>query len=79
MFKTVDLRSDTLTLPTEEMREAMAKAEVGDEQYSEDPTVNRLQGMGSEFWLTTSLATISRVHQLFKWLGKQRKRAKASR
>lgn len=48
MFKTVDLRSDTLTLPTEEMREAMAKAEVGDEQYSEDPTVNRLQGMAAE-------------------------------
>jgi threonine aldolase len=41
----VDLRSDTLTLPTPEMREAMARAEVGDDVYGEDPTVNRLQEM----------------------------------
>ena len=39
----IDLRSDTVTLPTEEMREAMARAEVGDDVYGEDPTVNRLQ------------------------------------
>ena len=38
----VDLRSDTLTLPTDEMREAMATAAVGDDVYGEDPTVNRL-------------------------------------
>ncbi|MFQ3611041.1 MAG: GntG family PLP-dependent aldolase [Fimbriimonadales bacterium] len=39
----VDLRSDTLTLPTPEMRRAMAEAELGDDVYGEDPTVNRLQ------------------------------------
>ena len=39
----VDLRSDTVTQPTAEMREAMAEAEVGDDVYGEDPTVNRLQ------------------------------------
>jgi len=39
----VDLRSDTVTLPTPEMRRAMAEAEVGDDIYREDPTVNRLQ------------------------------------
>jgi threonine aldolase len=39
----IDLRSDTVTLPTEEMRAAMARAEVGDDVYGEDPTVNRLQ------------------------------------
>jgi len=39
----VDLRSDTVTRPTPEMRRAMAGAEVGDDQYGEDPTVNLLQ------------------------------------
>jgi threonine aldolase len=39
----VDLRSDTVTRPTPAMREAMARAEVGDDVYGEDPTVNRLQ------------------------------------
>jgi len=39
----VDLRSDTVTTPTPEMRRAMANAEVGDDVYAEDPTVNRLQ------------------------------------
>ena len=39
----VDLRSDTVTLPSREMREAMAAAPVGDDQYGEDPSVNRLQ------------------------------------
>ncbi len=40
---TVDLRSDTVTRPTPAMREAMARAEVGDDVYGEDPTVNALQ------------------------------------
>lgn len=40
---TVDLRSDTLTRPTEAMRQAMATAEVGDDVFGEDPTVNQLQ------------------------------------
>jgi threonine aldolase len=39
----IDLRSDTVTRPTPEMRRAMAEAEVGDDVYAEDPTVNRLQ------------------------------------
>src|SRR5438094_5552543 len=39
----IDLYSDTLTKPTEAMRQAMARAEVGDEQRREDPTTNRLQ------------------------------------
>ncbi|MFO0705616.1 MAG: low-specificity L-threonine aldolase [Nitrospira sp.] len=39
----IDLRSDTVTRPTDAMRKAMAKAEVGDDVYGEDPTVNRLQ------------------------------------
>jgi threonine aldolase len=39
----IDLRSDTVTRPTPAMREAMASAEVGDDVYSEDPTVNRLE------------------------------------
>jgi threonine aldolase len=43
-----DLRSDTLTLPTPEMREAMARAEVGDDVWGEDPTVTRLEAMSAE-------------------------------
>jgi threonine aldolase len=39
----IDLRSDTVTRPTAEMRAAMAGAEVGDDVYGEDPTVNALQ------------------------------------
>ncbi len=44
----VDLRSDTVTKPTPEMREAMARAEVGDDVYGDDPTVNRLQEIAAE-------------------------------
>jgi len=44
----VDLRSDTLTLPTPEMREAMARAEVGDDVWEEDPTVKRLEAAAAE-------------------------------
>ena len=43
MHDVVDLRSDTLTLPTAAMREAMARAEVGDDVWEEDPTVRRLE------------------------------------
>jgi len=42
-MRTIDLRSDTVTRPTPAMRDAMARAEVGDDVYGEDPTVNRLQ------------------------------------
>src|SRR5881398_3324217 len=44
----VDLRSDTVTQPTPEMRRAMAEAEVGDDVYGEDPTVNRLERKAAE-------------------------------
>jgi len=47
-MKTIDLRSDTVTGPTEAMRRKMASAEVGDDVYGEDPTVNRLQEMAAE-------------------------------
>ncbi len=43
----IDLRSDTVTVPTPPMRAAMAAAEVGDDVYGEDPTVNRLQEMSA--------------------------------
>jgi threonine aldolase len=45
---TIDLRSDTVTKPTEAMRRAMAEAEVGDDVYGEDPTVNRLEERAAE-------------------------------
>ena len=44
----IDLRSDTVTLPTPEMREAIARAELGDDVYGEDPTVNRLEAMAAD-------------------------------
>jgi len=44
----IDLRSDTVTRPTPAMRKAMAKAEVGDDVFGEDPTINRLQEMSAE-------------------------------
>src|SRR5687768_11147909 len=44
----IDLRSDTVTKPTQEMRRAMAEAEVGDDVYGEDPTVNRLEQRAAE-------------------------------
>ena len=46
--KVIDLRSDTLTHPTEQMRRAMQAAEVGDDCHSEDPTVNRLEAIAAE-------------------------------
>ena len=56
----IDLRSDTVTRPTPAMREAMARAEVGDDQFGEDPTINRLQervaallGHEAGLWLPT--------------------------
>ncbi len=47
-MKLIDLRSDTVTKPTPAMRHAMANAEVGDDVYGEDPTVNRLQDLVAE-------------------------------
>jgi threonine aldolase len=47
-MRVVDLRSDTVTLPTEEMLEAVRTAELGDDGYREDPTVNRLEELAAE-------------------------------
>jgi threonine aldolase len=47
-MKIIDMRSDTVTHPTDEMREAMAKAKVGDDVYGEDPTVNELQDLSAK-------------------------------
>jgi threonine aldolase len=46
-MKVFDLRSDTVTKPTAEMRAAMLAAEVGDDVYGEDPSVNRLEAMAA--------------------------------
>jgi len=48
--KVIDLRSDTVTKPSAAMRRAMAEAEVGDDVYVEDPTVNRLQARAAEIF-----------------------------
>ncbi len=48
--RVIDLRSDTVTRPSEEMRRAMANAEVGDDVYGEDPTVNRLEQRAAELF-----------------------------
>ena len=62
----IDLRSDTVTKPTDEMRRAMAEAEVGDDVFGEDPSINRLQEraaelMGTEAGLLTSSGTMSNL------------------
>lgn len=64
MAKTVDLRSDTVTMPSPAMREAMARAEVGDDVYREDPTINHLQELtagllGKEAGLFMASGTMS--------------------
>src|SRR3989338_5510098 len=48
--KIIDLRSDTVTKPSPEMRRAMAEAEVGDDVFLEDPTVNRLQERAAQIF-----------------------------
>ncbi len=63
-MNSIDLRSDTVTVPGEEMRRAMADAEVGDDVYGEDPTVNRLQAelaerLGKEAGLFMASGTMS--------------------
>ncbi|MCH7738446.1 MAG: low-specificity L-threonine aldolase [Chloroflexi bacterium] len=62
----IDLRSDTVTKPTDEMRRAMAEAEVGDDVYGEDPSVNELQEraaamLGKEAGLMTASGTMSNL------------------
>lgn len=48
MFEIIDFRSDTITLPTKEMIEAIKEAELGDDVFGEDPTVNRLEQLAAE-------------------------------
>lgn len=65
-MRVVDLRSDTVTVPTPRMREAMAAAEVGDDVYGEDPTVARLEAlaatrMGKEAGLFCSSGTMANL------------------
>ena len=62
----IDLRSDTITQPTDEMRRAMASADVGDDVYGEDPSINRLQEraaelLGKEAGLLTASGTMSNL------------------
>jgi threonine aldolase len=62
----IDLRSDTLTQPTDQMRRAMAEAEVGDDVYGEDPSINRLQEraaqlLGKEAGLLMASGTMSNL------------------
>ena len=62
----IDLRSDTVTLPTPAMRQAIAEAELGDDVWREDPTVNRLEAMaaeklGKEAALLTTSGTMSNL------------------
>ena len=52
MTQIIDLRSDTVTKPTPEMRAAMSEAEVGDDVYGEDPTVNLLERRAAEIFAT---------------------------
>ncbi|KAL8163399.1 UNVERIFIED_CONTAM: hypothetical protein K2H54_019598 [Gekko kuhli] len=64
--RVVDLRSDTVTRPSPEMRQAMAQAEVGDDDYGEDPTVNELQSvvadlLGKEEALFVPTATMANL------------------
>ncbi|HSD09989.1 MAG TPA: low-specificity L-threonine aldolase [Candidatus Binatia bacterium] len=58
-MKVIDLRSDTVTRPSAEMRAAMATAEVGDDVYGEDPSVNRLEAMGAEMLGTEAAIFVS--------------------
>jgi threonine aldolase len=74
-MNTIDLRSDTVTKPTPEMREAMAGAEVGDDVYGEDPTVNRLQELaakmtGHEAGLFVSSGTMGNLAAIMAHCGR---------
>ena len=65
-MKIIDLRSDTITLPTEKMRQAMYEAELGDDVFGEDPTINKLEQlaaelMGKEASLFTPSGTMSNI------------------
>ena len=68
----IDIRSDTVTKPTGEMRKAMAEAEVGDDVYGDDPTVNKLEKLGAkmlgkEAALFVPSGTFGNQLALFTW------------
>jgi threonine aldolase len=72
MMEYIDLRSDTVTQPTAEMRRAMAQAEVGDDVFGEDPSVNRLQEIaadrtGKEAALFVPSGTMGNLASLLAW------------
>jgi threonine aldolase len=74
-MKVVDLRSDTLTRPTAEMSRAMAEAEVGDDVFGEDPTVNKLEElaadrMGKEAALFVASGTMGNLVSLLAHCGR---------
>lgn len=74
-MNTIDLRSDTLTPPTPAMRKAMADADVGDDVFGEDPTVNRLQELaaqhtGKEAALFVSSGTMANLVSLLTHCGR---------
>ncbi len=71
----IDLRSDTLTVPTPAMREAMASAEVGDDVFNEDPSINKLQEMaaamlGQEAGLLVSSGTMGNLSAMLTHCGR---------
>jgi len=68
----IDIRSDTVTKPTDAMRKAMAEAEVGDDVYGDDPTVNKLEKLGAEMLgkeaaLFVPSGTFGNQLSLFTW------------
>ena len=74
-MKIIDLRSDTVTKPTPAMREAMSRADVGDDVYGEDPTVNRLQEiaagmMGKEAGLFVASGTMGNLASILTHCGR---------
>ncbi|CAN0157250.1 unnamed protein product, partial [Phaeothamnion confervicola] len=69
---TIDLRSDTVTQPTPQMRKAMAKADVGDDVFGEDPTVNRLEAetaeiLGKEAAIFVPTGTMANLASVLTW------------
>jgi threonine aldolase len=71
-YMLIDIRSDTVTQPTQAMRKAMAEAEVGDDVYGDDPTVNRLEALGAEMLgkeaaLFVPTGTFGNQLALFTW------------
>ncbi|MBN1451421.1 MAG: threonine aldolase, partial [Anaerolineales bacterium] len=71
----IDLRSDTVTWPTPEMRRAMAEAAVGDDVFGEDPTVNRLQDeaarrLGKEAGLLVASGTMGNLVSILAHCGR---------